>query len=114
MSTRISIICLLLVASTVSAQTKPLSGDEAVERFLKADTDAVSKRFLDGAKTLAEWQERLPRLRREYLDMLGLWPLPEKTPLKATTTGTLTRDTVAIEKLHFQSRPGLYVTGNLY
>ncbi len=47
--------------------------------------------------------------------MLGLWPIPEKTPLDATVTGTLERDgAVVIEKLHFQSRPGLYVTGNLY
>jgi cephalosporin-C deacetylase-like acetyl esterase len=46
--------------------------------------------------------------------MLGLWPLPEKTPLHATLTGTVDRDGVAIEKLHFQSKPGLYVTGNLY
>ncbi len=46
--------------------------------------------------------------------MLGLWPLPEKTPLCDTVTGTVERGEVSIEKLHFQSRPGLYVTGNLY
>ena len=46
--------------------------------------------------------------------MLGLDPLPERTPLKATTTGTLTRGDVTVENVHFQSKPGLYVTGNLY
>ena len=46
--------------------------------------------------------------------MLGLWPLPEKTPLNPKITGTLERGDVTIEKLHFQSRPGLYVTGDLY
>ena len=46
--------------------------------------------------------------------MLGLNPLPEKTPLNAKVTGTLTRGQVVVENLHFQSRPGLYVTGNLY
>src|SRR5205814_1204081 len=55
-----------------------------------------------------------PRLKREFLDMLGLDPLPEKTPLKAKTTGTIERSGVTIEKVHFQSKPGLYVTGNLY
>jgi cephalosporin-C deacetylase-like acetyl esterase len=40
--------------------------------------------------------------------------LPEKTPLHATVTGTVERGEVVIDKLHFQSRPGLYVTGNLY
>src|SRR5262245_1675906 len=117
MCARITLACLLLAASPLLAQKpkpKPLPGDEVAERFLKEDTRTLSGRFLDGAKTLKEWQDRLPRLRREYLDMLGLWPLPEKTPLNATVTGTLMRDEVAIEKLHFQSKPGLYVTGNLY
>src|SRR5207248_436487 len=93
---------------------RALPGDGPIEDYLRRETRRLSDRFLDGAKTLAEWQERRPRLRREYFDMLGLWPLPEKTPLKATITGSLERDGVVIEMLHFQSVPGLYVTGNLY
>ena len=69
---------------------------------------------MDGAKTKAEWEAKRPKLKEQFLDMLGLWPLPEKTPLKATVTGTLERGDVIIEKLHYQSKPGLYVTGNLY
>ena len=102
--------CLLLAGVPAAAPAV----DGALERHLRTETRALDERFLDGATTLAEWKKRLPRLRREYLDMLGLWPLPERTPLKATVTGTLMRDRVVIEKLHFQSRPGLYVTGNLY
>jgi dienelactone hydrolase len=48
------------------------------------------------------------------LEMLGLDPLPEKTPLKATTTGSVEHEQFTVENLHFQSRPGLYVTANLY
>ena len=44
--------------------------------------------------------------------MLGLWPLPEKTPLKATITGTLERDGYVVDKLHDPDKPGLYVTAN--
>lgn len=57
--------------------------------------------------------DRVPK-REEYFHMLGLWPLPEKTPLKATVTGTLEFPGFVVEKLHYQSRPGLYVTANLY
>ena len=46
--------------------------------------------------------------------MLGLDPLPARTPLKAQITGRLERDAYRIEKLVFQSLPGLYVTGNFY
>jgi cyanophycinase len=108
---------LLLAVTPLAAQTrktKSLPGDAAIERYLQEDARVLSEQFLDGAKTRAEWEKRLPRLRREYLDMLGLWPLPEKTPLDAKVTGNVERSEVVIEKLHYQSRPGLYVTGNLY
>src|SRR6266852_1861710 len=70
-------------------QPKSKPGDVMIEKYLAAETDKLSKKFLDGAKTMEEWQQKRPRLYREYMDMLGLWPIPEKTPLKATITGTV-------------------------
>ncbi len=106
---------LLLWAVPARAQApQPLPGDAAIERFLRQETEKISGRVLDGARTLEEWRARQERLRREYFDMLGLWPLPERTPLHATVTGMVERPGVVIEKLHYQSRPGLYVTANLY
>jgi dipeptidyl aminopeptidase/acylaminoacyl peptidase len=99
-------------ASALAAEEK--HGDKMIDAYLAAQAAKLSQRFLDGATTMEEWKTRRPRLKQEYFDMLGLWPLPERTPLHATVTGTLDRDPVTIEKLHFQSRPGLYVTGNLY
>ena len=61
---------------------------------------------MDGAKTKAEWEAARPRLKREFLEMLGLDPLPEKTPLKAAVTGSLDAAGATIEKVHFQSKPG--------
>jgi cephalosporin-C deacetylase-like acetyl esterase len=105
-------LCALVTTAAVGAEPTP--GDEMIDKYLKRLTAEQSRKFLDGATTRAEWEAKLPRLRQEYLDMLGLWPLPEKTPLKATVAGTVEHAGVLIEKLHFQSRPGLYVTGNLY
>jgi dienelactone hydrolase len=107
----------LLLATALAANPNPAdtaNADEMIHRYLVAQTKKLSERFMDGATTKAEWEEKRPRLKRELLDMLGLWPLPEKTDLKAAVTGTLERGDVVIEKLHYQSRPGLYVTGNLY
>jgi cephalosporin-C deacetylase-like acetyl esterase len=105
-------LCLLLAALLPVLPAS--ANDKMIEGYLARRTDEVNKRFLGGAKTLEEWQKSRPRLRQEYLDMLGLWPLPEKTPLKATITGTVDRGDVVIDLLHYQSKPGLYVTGNLY
>ncbi len=108
-------LSIVLTPALARCQGPPLTrGDVVMEKYLAHETAKLSQRVLDGARTLDEWQARRPRLKREFLEMLGLWPLPEKTPLKATVTGTLERDAFVIEKLHFQSRPGLYVTGNLY
>jgi dienelactone hydrolase len=85
-----------------------------IEKYLAAETDKLSKKFLEGARSIDEWKEKRPRLYREYMDMLGLWPIPEKTPLKATITGTVETPDCIIDNLHYQSKPGLYVTGNLY
>jgi dienelactone hydrolase len=109
-------LLVLLFAAPVGAADPPdtKAGDAMIDKYLAKLAKDLSGRFLDGAKTRAEWEKKLPRLRQEYLDMLGLWPLPEKTPLHATVTGTVEHEGVVIEKLHYQSRPGLYVTANLY
>jgi cephalosporin-C deacetylase-like acetyl esterase len=116
MTRLIPVALLLLLAASARADDKPdtKAGDEMIDKYLARLAKEAGGRFLDGAKTRDEWEKKLPRLRREYLDMLGLWPLPEKTPLHATVTGTLEHEGVVIEKLHYQSRPGLYVTANLY
>jgi dienelactone hydrolase len=49
-----------------------------------------------------------------WREMIGLSPLPPRTPLNATVTGTLDRGDYVVEKIHFQSVPGAYVIGNLY
>ena len=41
-------------------------------------------------------------------------PFPEKTPLNARTTRVIERDTYRIENVIFESRPGFFVTANLY
>jgi dienelactone hydrolase len=93
---------------------KPAPGDEMIRKYLAAEAKRISAKFLDGAATKPAWEEARARLKREFLFMLGLDPVPEKTPLKATVTGTLERGDVVVEKLHYQSKPGLYVTGNLW
>lgn len=118
MSAILKVVCFVLICSQITlAQETPASitpGNAMIEAHLILETGQLSRRVLNGATSRETWEAGRDELKRQYLDMLGLWPLPERTPLKAAVTGTLDRDSIQIEKLHFQSRPGLYVTGNLY
>jgi dienelactone hydrolase len=60
------------------------------------------------------WEARRKELREQMRVALGLWPLPEKTPLDAVVHGKIDRDDYTIEKVFFASYPGHYVSGNLY
>lgn len=105
---------LRLPLPLIADEPKPLTPDEAIHKSLTAEVERITKGTPVGTETKAEWEARRPDRQRLFRDMLGLDPLPEKTPLKAAVTGKLERGGVVVEKVHFQSRPGLYVTGNFY
>ena len=107
---------LLLWGGSLFAQEspEPSPGNAMIDSHLILETSQLSRRFLEGAQSREEWENQRVELKRRYLDMLGLSPLPERTPLHATVTGRLKFDDFQVENIHFQSRPGLYVTGNLY
>ena len=82
--------------------------------YFEAETAKLAKTSLADIESAEDWNARRPEYKRQLLEMLGLDPLPERTDLKPVITGKLEQDEFVVEKLHFQSRPGLYVTGNLY
>ncbi|MCW5560099.1 MAG: hypothetical protein KIT22_19960, partial [Verrucomicrobiae bacterium] len=86
----------------------------AATNHLKQLAAAMTGQCLTHIRSAADWQRERPERRRQLADMLGLDPLPGRTPLRAEVTGTLEQPAFRIEKLVFQSRPGLYVTGNFY
>jgi cephalosporin-C deacetylase-like acetyl esterase len=103
---------LLLLVSQAIAQDLP--GDRMMEEYLAQETKKIVSTSMAGINSKEDWERVRPRLKEEYFSMLGLWPLPAKTPLNPTITGVVEGPTFRVEKLHFQSRPNLYVTGNLY
>lgn len=96
-----------------SQETAARRHDQVIE-YLKRAAAELTKESLSDVASLEDWKNQRSALKRELLYMLGLDPLPERTPLVARTTGTLERPGYRIEKVVFQSRPGLYVTGNFY
>lgn len=113
------IVCFALFDTPLLAQ--PLGrpdrdgpGDEMIQKYLQREATNISSHFADDITSRQAWEAKRPQYVEEYFYMLGLSPRPEKTPLHATITGTLKGDGYVVEMLHYQSRPQLYVTGNLY
>ena len=89
-------------------------GDAMIADYFRLQTQQLQDACLADIKDLADWKAKREEYRRQLLEMLGLDPLPERTDLQATVTGRTEHEEFVVEKLHFRSRPGLYVTGNLY
>jgi dienelactone hydrolase len=89
-------------------------GDAMIQAYLARAADRLDAELLDVVKSADDWKRLRPRFHEEYMSMLGLAPEPARTPLQATVTGTLEGEGFVVEKLHYQSVPGLYVTANLY
>lgn len=64
--------------------------------------------------TVEEWEKRAALLRQRVLVANGLFPLPERTPLKAVIHGKVERPGFTVEKVYFESIPGFHVTGLLF
>jgi len=108
---------LVLVAApalAAPAPPPPSPADRALSRYFAAETDRLERACLSEIHTLEDWQARRTEYRRQLQDMLGLSPWPERGDLRSTVTGTIEHEQFRVEKLHFQSLPGLYVTANLY
>lgn len=99
------------VAQAPAPSNRP--GDRMLADYFRAETESLAADCLN-ARALQEWTSRREEHRRRLYDMLGLWPLPEKTDLRPVITGKTDHLQFTVENLQFQSRPGLYVTGNLY
>ncbi len=109
---RLLIIGLLcwcgVLIGTAQAQWNTIYGSA------REDARQLSGASLAEPLSPAAWEATAVARREMWREMLGLSPLPPRTPLAATITGTLDRGDYVVEKIHFQSMPGAYVAGNLY
>ncbi len=121
---RIGFIETILVLSLWALVTPPQAGaqddldtrrgDALVREYFRRETAKLTENSLAEIHTLEDWQSRRGEYRRQLFEMLGLDPLPPRTPLQPQVTGQLRQDEWIVENVVFQSQPGLYVTANLY
>src|SRR5688500_10429700 len=86
----------------VAAPARPLPappGEAMVEKYFRAKVKEIADDPLKGITTKAEWEKRRPELRKQFLAMMGLDPLPERTKLNAEVTDTAEGEGFVVEKL---------------
>ncbi|MDB4665438.1 prolyl oligopeptidase family serine peptidase [Verrucomicrobia bacterium] len=100
--------------------TIAFAADSSIDRELSAyfekevgQLEARTRGIMD-ASTPGDWKGQQPELRRQLAEMLGLDPMPGRTPMLPVVSKRMDKGDYVVENLHFQSLPGLYVTGNLY
>src|SRR5262245_61191154 len=120
MQSSFAVVALTLTLATsavvTSAAEKRLAdtkhGDAAVAAYFQSETQKLADACLADIKSFDDWTSHRDEYRQQLQEMLGLDPLPERTPLQPVITGKIDHGDFTVENLHFQSRPHLYVTGN--
>src|SRR5262245_48840009 len=88
------IVTILLAGSWCLRGDEPVkldtsSGDKMIAAYFKEETRRLSENCLAEIKTLDDWTSRREEYRRQLREMLGLEPLPEKTPLQPVVMGKI-------------------------
>ncbi len=108
-------LLLALLSGALLAQPSTVERRyQMFQDYLVRRATEITERFPGAIGSLEEWKARRAEVRKQFLYILGLDPMPARTPLRARVTGQFERDGYRVEKVVFQSMPGLYVTGNLY
>ncbi|MDA1231307.1 MAG: acetylxylan esterase [Planctomycetota bacterium] len=101
----------MLFASAINANPLSMAPNDARIGALK-DLNGYFP-FVPSA-SVAEWNVRKEFVVRQLSVACGLWPMPKRPPIKATVHGRVERDDYTVDRVYFESSPGLLVTGSLY
>jgi len=87
-----------------------------VYEYLRREAKRITANSLSDLGDRSYWERTEAERRRLFVSMLGLRGHldRERARAKPVVTGVLDRRGYSIERMYFQSLPGLYVTGNLY
>ena len=82
--------------------------------YLVAEAEKLERQAWQRIDSRQKLEAEREDLRREFLFMIGLDPLPARTPLEPILVRTVEREEYTVEVLYYQSMPHFYVTANLY
>src|SRR5262245_23452049 len=92
----------LALAAEAAKPADTSRGDEMVAAYFRTETQKLADSCLADIKGFSDWKNRRNEYRRQMREMLGLDPLPERTPLRPVITNKLDHGDFSVENLHFQ------------
>lgn len=101
---------LMMVSVAVAALGSAVVAQQKTDKPRDLDTFHL----FSAPSNKADWEQRSAELRTRILFSSGLWPMPEKTPLKPRVTSRLEKDGYIVENVALETTPGFYLCGNLY
>lgn len=116
-------VCFLSFAALLTASGQPVfaAAPRALPEGRQPDDSRLAPpKDLNGyfpfevPASAEEWAKRAALVKRQIAVSQGIWPLPERTPLKAVVYGAVDKGDYVVQKAYFESVPGFFVTGSLY
>ncbi len=113
--------CLFLISSACTSSPSHAAGPRVLpEGELPNDARLGDLKDLNGyfpfqpSESPEAWEQRREYVKRQMLLSCGLWPMPPRPPIAAEIHGRVERDDYTVDRVIFESSPGLLVTGSLY
>jgi len=100
---------------TGCSESKPKPQDtNNIRSYLIRKAGEITDNSLSEFNSLSDWKNIRNKRFNEFYEMMGLPPEDYRPPLNVKITGTIQEKGYHIEKLYYESLPGLFVRANLY
>ena len=110
------LIVFLTACKTPITQPALPAVSNNINNYLSDIAAKITDNSISGITTFHDWQNARTLRHKEFLEMMGIedYISDERTPLNVKITGIIQQKGYRIEKLYYESLPGLYVPANLY
>jgi len=88
-----------------------------IRQYLVNEATKITDSALKGIESRVSWEKIREDRYKEMVEMLSLVDVPlegKRSPLNVRKVGTIQQDGFRIDKLYYESSPGLYVPADLY
>ena len=111
-------ICIIMLLLPACLEPVPEAiQTNNIRSYLTAVGENITDNTLSGIPSLPDWESQRDQRYDEFIEMMSLQDMPiraERPDLNIRITGTIQKEGYRIEKLYYESLPGLYVPANLY